>query len=241
MCQFPRPDMDRRPNVDGTLPLFPGRPASREVLDDLAAYHVKDPPLVEEPEEEPQVPETPPEVVPLPDDFQLVTISLVSEGGHPIQVAPPVPVDQITLTLEVPPAPVEEPKVLVETGPSDQELAVAAIVTEQDRRAFEAMDQPDPPKPTGKGKSKVMCPGPKCRRQARKGSPYCSSICKDRCYRLRKKAFRAVLTDVETSRLNRILTALEAWYGEKGDGGVGEEPVPEGTPPLPEGALPVYD
>jgi hypothetical protein len=184
-----------------------------------------------EPVEVPEVapPEPIPEVIPLPDDYQLVMISLVSEGGHPIQVAPPAPLDSIPLTIEAPPAPTEEPKMMVETGFSDQELAIAA---EQYRQVSDQPDPPDVPKTNGNGKVKHLCPGPKCRRVSRKGSPYCSTVCKDRCYRLRKKAFRAILTEAETTRLHRILVALEAWYGEAGDGGVVETPSPKSAAPV---------
>jgi hypothetical protein len=63
---------------------------------------------------------------------------------------------------------------------------------------------------TAKSK-KVHCPGPKCRKQARSTSPYCSKICSDRCLRLRKKFATAILTEVEVKNLNVILAALKQW------------------------------
>jgi hypothetical protein len=59
-----------------------------------------------------------------------------------------------------------------------------------------------------------LCPGPGCRKISRRDSPYCSKICSDRCYRLRKKATRAALTDREVVYLNRILESLGAWDEE---------------------------
>jgi hypothetical protein len=66
-------------------------------------------------------------------------------------------------------------------------------------------------------KPKLFCPGPKCRRLARKGSPYCSKVCNERCRRLRKKATQAALTNQEVTWLNRILSALGAWEEAHGE------------------------
>lgn len=63
---------------------------------------------------------------------------------------------------------------------------------------------------TAKSK-KVHCPGPKCRKQARSTSPYCSKICSDRCLRLRKKFDRSILSEAEVKNLSRILAALDQW------------------------------
>jgi hypothetical protein len=60
-------------------------------------------------------------------------------------------------------------------------------------------------------KIKLLCPGPKCRKLSRRNSPFCSKACKDRCYRLRQKVAKGVLTDREITWLNRIMVTLEAW------------------------------
>ena len=64
---------------------------------------------------------------------------------------------------------------------------------------------------------KVHCPGPKCRKQARSTSPYCSKICSDRCLRLRKKFNRSILSEAEVKNLNVILAALDQWAGSSDD------------------------
>jgi len=121
----------------------------------------------------------------LVDDYQFIQVSWVADPLDPLKrLIPPSP---------EPPSP---------PRPFRSE-AEAAILAQEDRKAFRATD--------GNGNGKHLCPGPKCRKVARKGSPYCSKACKNRCHRLRHRACKAVLTELEMSWLSRLLNALEAW------------------------------
>lgn len=74
-----------------------------------------------------------------------------------------------------------------------------------------AVVEPKKAEPKKAASGKVHCPGPKCRKQARSTSPYCSKICSDRCLRLRKKFTKTILSEVEVKNLNVILAALKQW------------------------------
>lgn len=137
------------------------------------------------------------------------------------------------LTLVVPPTPAKAFSEDMSLGQAQRDLdetIIADLVAAAEKTKKSRAKAPTPPAPepvvvskrpkdipvTAKSK-KVHCPGPKCRKQARSTSPYCSKICSDRCLRLRKKFNRSILSEAEVKNLNVILAALNQWAGSSDD------------------------
>lgn len=149
------------------------------------------------------------------------------------EVVKPVEVKPKHLTLVVPPPPAKAFSEDMSRGQAQRDLdetIIADLVAAAEKIKNSRVKAPTPPAPepvvvskrpkdipvTAKSK-KVYCPGPKCRKQARSTSPYCSKICSDRCLRLRKKFDRSILSEAEVKNLNVILAALNQWAGSSDD------------------------
>lgn len=149
--------------------------------------------------EPPKVESLPPPTITWADDPEP---EASEEPGPVVPEATPAPdPDPVARGLDLPtrtPVREEEPK--------PRETIVTPVATEKRPKDI----------PNAQKSKAHLCPAPKCRKVSRRNSPYCSKICSDRCLRLRKKATEKVLDGQEIKWLNRILTVLEVWGGDKG-------------------------